>query len=141
MRKVEHWLEEGDASAHTVALEQRIEEDLLAMGEAMRRLPPTTPPAPGLPPPGDLRARERELNRLIAELKMIRLIQSRHNDDTREVDRGRPQEPVLTPALRREIEGLKAAQEEIRDSLAKLAGRSEGPEIPDPNAAPRQVDR
>jgi hypothetical protein len=141
MRKVEHWLEEGDASARTVALERRIEEDLLAMGEAMRRLPPTTPPAPGLPPPGDLRARERELNRLIAELKMIRLIQSRHNDDTREVDRGRPQEPVLTPALRREIEGLKTAQEEIRDSLAKLAGRSEGPGIPDPNPAPRQVDR
>ena len=69
--------------------------------------------------PSDLRARERELNRLIAELKMIRLLQSRLNDDTVEVDNGRPKTAVLPPALRREIEALKAAQEEIRDSLAR----------------------
>ena len=42
MRKVQEWLKEGDASARTVTMEKRIEEDLLGLLEAMRRLPPTT---------------------------------------------------------------------------------------------------
>src|SRR5437868_15416237 len=47
MTKVQEWLKEGDASARTVTMEKRIEEDLLGLLEAMRRLPPTTPPPPG----------------------------------------------------------------------------------------------
>ena len=141
MRKVQEWLEVGDASTRTIALEKRIEEDLLALAEAMRRLPPTTAPPAGAPLPSDPRGRERELNRRIAELKMIRLIQSRLNDDTLEVNRGRPKTPIVTPALRREIQGLKSAQEEIRDSLAKLSGRFEPPEVPDVNVTRGQVDR
>jgi hypothetical protein len=107
-------------------MEKRIEEDLLALAEAMRRLPPSTPPPPNAPLPTDLRARERELNRLIAELKMIRLLQSRLNDDTIEADRGRPKEQVLSPALKRLIEALKSSQDEIRDTLARLSQRFEG---------------
>ena len=49
------------------------------------------PAAAGSPLPTDPRARERELNRLIAELKMIRLLQFRLNDDTVEVDHGHAQ--------------------------------------------------
>ncbi len=49
MSKAQEWLKEGDAGARTVTLEKRIEEDLLALLEAMRRLPPTTPPPPGAP--------------------------------------------------------------------------------------------
>jgi hypothetical protein len=76
--------------------------------------------------PKDPRARERELNRLIAELKMIRLLQSRLNDDTFETDRGRPKEAVLPPPLKRVIEDLKSAQDEIHESLAKLSKQYEG---------------
>ena len=127
---VQGWLKEGDASPRTITLEKRIEEDLLGLLEAIRRLPPTTPPPPGSPLPSDLRARERELNRLIAELKMIRLLQSRLNDDTVGVDKGRPRtrDPPARP--RREIEALKASQEEIRDSLGedrRAAGTRRGP--------------
>jgi hypothetical protein len=107
-------------------MEKRIEEDLLALAEAMRRLPPSTPPKPNTPLPTDPRARERELNRLVAELKMIRLLQSRLNDDTVEADRGRPREQVLSPALKRLIEALKSSQDEIRDTLARLSQRFEG---------------
>src|SRR5262249_11986167 len=113
MRKAQEWLKEGDASPRTVALEKRVEEDLLGLLEAMRRLPPTPPPPPGAPLPSDLRARERELNRLIAELKMIRLLQSRLNDDTIEADSSRPKKDILPPALRREIEALKDSEEEL----------------------------
>jgi hypothetical protein len=141
LSKAQEWLKEGDASARTVTLEKRIEEDLLALLEAMRRLPPTTPPPPGAPLPTDLRALERELNRLVAELKMIRLLQSRLNDDTSGVDNGRPQAAILPPALRREIEALKASQEEIRDSLAKISSRLPSFDGSGPGAEPGPVDR
>jgi hypothetical protein len=77
--------------------------------------------------PTDQRERERELNRLIAELKMIRLLQGRLNDDTAGVDKTRPKATDLPPALRREIEALEATQEEVRDSLSKVAERVEQP--------------
>ena len=125
MKAVQGALKEGDASPRTVALEKRIEQDLLGLLEAMRRLPPTTPPPPGTPLPSDPRARERELNRLVAELKMIRLLQVRLDDDTVQVDKSRPTTPILPLALRREIEVLKSGQDEIRDSLKKLSKQLE----------------
>jgi hypothetical protein len=128
MRTVQGWLKEADASARTVTQEKRIEQDLLGLLEAMRRLPPTTPPPPGSPLPTNLKDRERELNRLIAELKMIRLLQVRLDDDTVVVDKSRPNEPVLPLPLRRAIETLKSGQEEIRDSLRKIAKSLEPPD-------------
>ncbi|AMV40995.1 hypothetical protein [Planctomyces sp. SH-PL62] len=119
-------LQKGDPTEPTVRLERRVEEDLLALAEALRRLPPSTPPKPGTPLPKDLRAREQELNRLIAELKMIRLLQSRLNDDTVKVDQGRPAD-ALPPALRREIEELESGQGEIQKTLGRLADHYEGP--------------
>jgi hypothetical protein len=128
MRSIERWLKAADVASRTVALETRVEQDLLGLVELVRRLPPTTPPMPGASLSFDLRERERELNRLIAELKMVRMIQSRLNDDTVEVDRTRPVASTLPPALRREVETLEATQDEIRESLAKIAERLPFPE-------------
>ena len=139
MKVVQQWLKEGDASPRTVALEKRIEDDLLGLLEAMRRLPPTTPPPPGSPLPSNPRDRERELNRLVAELKMIRLLQSRLNDDTVGVDGTRPKAPELPPSLRRVIESLKKSQDEIRDSLARISERLEPPERRGPPRGPEIV--
>jgi hypothetical protein len=127
MRSIEGRLKAVDASTATIALEQRVEDDLLNLLQAIRRLPPTTPPPAGTPLPSDLRDRERELNRLVAELKMIRMLQSRLNDDTVGVNKTLPGPSDLPPALRREIEALEASQEEIRDSLSKIAERIEQP--------------
>jgi hypothetical protein len=128
MREVEGWLKQADASARTIAMEKRIEDDLLGLLQAVRRLPPTTPPPTGTPLPSDLLERERELNRLIAELKTIRLLQARLNDDTAGVDKSRPgASATLTPALRKEIESLESTQEELRESLSKIAERIEQP--------------
>lgn len=128
MRDVEGWLKEVDASARTISMEKRIEDDLLSLLQAVRRLPPTTPPPTGSPLPSDLLERERELNRLVAELKTIRLLQARLNDDTLGVDKSRPSATAtLTPALRREIETLEAIQEDLRESLSKIAERIEQP--------------
>ena len=123
MREIAGWLKALDAAPRTVAAEQRIEDDLLALLQAIRRLSPTTPPPAGTALPSDLRERERELNRLIAELKMVRLLQARLNVATVGVDKTRPNPADLSPALRREVEALEAYQEEIRDSLARITER------------------
>jgi hypothetical protein len=129
MKVVEGWLGASDASAKTIALETRIEEDLLGLIQAIRRLPARTPPPPGEPLSGEPRERERELNRLVAELKMVRMIQSRLNDDTVVVDKVRPAAAQqLPPDLRREVESLESTQDEIRDSLEKIAERLPVPE-------------
>ncbi len=47
MRSIEGWLKAGDVASRTIALETRVEEDLLGLVQAIRRLPPTTPPPPG----------------------------------------------------------------------------------------------
>jgi hypothetical protein len=128
MRSIEGWLKAGDVGSRTLALETRVEEDLLALVQSIiRRLSPATPPAPGTPPSLDVRERERELNRLVAELKMVRMIQARLNDDTVGVDKARVGASPSTPALRREVETLEATQDEIRESLAKIAERLPNP--------------
>ena len=63
---------------------------------------------------------------------MIRLLQSRLNDDTVEVDTGRPKRRSLPPALRREIEALKASQEEIRDTLRRVGAPWKPARTPSP---------
>lgn len=129
MRQVEGRLGQAQANAQTIALERRVEEDLQGLLEAMRRLPSSSPPPPGAPLPSQPGPRLRELNRLVAELKMIRMLQTRLNDDTTGTDAGRAKSTaVLTPALRREILGLSERQEEIQTSLAKIADRVEPPE-------------
>ena len=131
MRSIEGWLKEGDVAPRTVALETRIEEDLLGLIQSVRRLPPTTPPTPGTPLSADLRERERELNRLVAELKMVRMIQFRLNDDTVGVDKTRPAAATLPPVVKRDVETLESTQDEIRDSLAKIGER-----LPLPDGVP-----
>jgi hypothetical protein len=49
--------------------------------------------------------------------------------------------PTVAPALRRALEGLRMAQEEIRDALAQLSDRFETPEIPRIHVTRGQVDR
>jgi hypothetical protein len=130
MRTIESWLKAEDVSKRTITLEIRVEEDLLALVQAIRRLPPTTPPPPGEPLPSEPRERERELNRLVAELKMVRLLQARLNDDTVVIDKTRPAAPTIPPALRQEVETLEATQDEIRDSLVRIGERLP---VPDEN--------
>jgi hypothetical protein len=128
MRMLEKWLRAGDVASRTISLETRDEEDLLGLVLAIRRLPPSTPPAPGSSFATDPKEQERELNRLIAELKMVRMIQARLNDDTIGVDNSRQVASASPPAIRRDVETLEARQDEIRDALAKISERLPFPE-------------
>jgi hypothetical protein len=132
MRSIEAWLKASDVAPRTTAFQTRIAEDVLGLAMAVRRLPSTTPPPAGTPLSADPREQERELNRMIAELKMVRMIQARLNDDTVGVDKARPaSSSALSADLRREVETLEVTQDEIRDALAKIAERLP---IPDDNA-------
>jgi hypothetical protein len=128
MRSIEGWLKSGDVAPRTLAFETRIEEDVVKLLQAIRRLPPQTPAPPGTLNSLEGREQERELNRMIAELTMVRMLQARLNDDTIGVDKSRPSAATLPPAVRREVETLEATQDEIRDALAKMAERLDFPE-------------
>lgn len=132
MRSIGVRLEAGDVSARSIAMETRIEQDLAGIAGAVRRLPSETPPPPGTPLSTNPRERERELNRMIAELTMVRMLQARLNDDTVGVDKDRPAATNLPPAVRREIEGLEATQDEVRDALARIADRLSIPSDDEP---------
>ncbi len=132
MRWIGGRLESGDVSDRSIAMETRIEQDLAGIAGAVRRLPSETPPPPGTPLSTNPRERERELNRMIAELTMVRMLQARLNDDTVGVDRDRPAAKNLPPAVRREIEGLEATQDEVREALAKIGDRLSIPSDDEP---------
>jgi hypothetical protein len=128
MRSIEGWLKSGDVAPRTIAMETRLEQDAITLAGAIRQLPSETPPAPGTPLATNQRERDRELSRLIAELTMVRMLQARLNDDTVGVDKTRPAASTLPPAFRREVETLESNQDEIRDSLAKIAERLDFPQ-------------
>ena len=102
MKSIGEWLKAGDVGTRSIDMQTRIEQDLIGLLQAVRRLPPTTPPPPGTPLPTENRERERELSRLIAELKMVRMLQARLNDDVVGVDKTRPDKADLPPDIRRE---------------------------------------
>jgi hypothetical protein len=125
MTAVEFRLQRGDASAEVIAAEQRIESDLQVLLEAMKRMPATRRPESSDPQRGS-QDREHELNRLVAELKMIRLVQQRVNGETVDVDGQRlPSDAELSETLRRQIGQVEVQQEDVRKTTEKLSERLE----------------
>ena len=121
MESVHDSLAKADTSEPTIALERRIEADLKALVEAMKDMPGEPPkgkPRKGKPGPD----RSRELNKLIAELKMIRIMQKSVNNGTVHVDGKRGQEKAakITAQIRKEISGLEDSQEDVLDTTEQL---------------------
>lgn len=121
MEGVKGSLGRGDASEPVVAAEKQIEDDLRALMEAMKQLPPQRPPN-NRSRPSNLDEQERELNRLVAELKMIRILQIRLNTDTTGLDKRRGVDAAaLSAEIRQRIEDLQGRQEDIRDVTERLS--------------------
>ena len=96
-------LADGDASTEVVKAEQQIEADLKAMIDVVsrnvRRQQPQRPPRRQLAEEDQ----RKEQNRIISELKMIRLLEERVHQSTTDVDSKREGSP-LSRALRKRIE-------------------------------------
>jgi hypothetical protein len=66
--------------------------------------------------------RQRELNRLVAELKLVRMLQLHTNRQTSDVDGKRPAAvKSLSAELRQKIEDLADQQDHIREAMQRLA--------------------
>ena len=123
MSRVQLSLAAADASAKVVTAEQRIESDLALLLEAMKQMPSTRKPKESKPDlnPQD---REREINRLLAELKLVRLLQLRVNDETVEVDGQRPGKTDDLPVTVRDAIGeVETHQDDVGRTTEKLSER------------------
>ena len=119
MSEVQERLAAGDGSEPVVEAERQIEADLKELLEAMKQMP-----AKGQNQRAQRGAqdRRRELNRLIAELKLIRMLQQRTNRQTSDLDGKRPAEAKTLPAeLREKIEALADQQDHVREAAQRLA--------------------
>ena len=121
MNDVKERLAKVDASEDVIAAEKLIEEDLEALIDAMKQLPSQSD-SDGKKGGGGAGRRERELNRIIAELKMVRMLQIRVNRDTKDVDQRRPADlKDLTASLKRRVEGLYDRQSDVHDVTEQIA--------------------
>jgi hypothetical protein len=118
MVTVKDSLTAADAGEPVVAHEREIEDDLKDLLLAMRKMPSSK----NAQDAADAnRTRERELNRLVAELKMIRLVQVRVNRTTTQTDERRAAElQALTADLRRQIETVTNQQDDVREVTERL---------------------
>ena len=119
MASVQDMLVDGDGSEKVINAERQIEADLQALLEAMKQLPSSK--MSNRKAQRGPRDRQRELNRLIAELKMIRLLQVRTNQRTAEVDRTRAGLEKLSTAIKDEIESVADQQDFVREATERLA--------------------
>lgn len=109
-----------DASESVIGMEKQVEEDLQSLLDAMKQLPSSNGSGEGNR--NSRAARERQLNQIIAELKLVRMLQVRVNRDTKDVDGQRPESAKDLPlALTKRIEALEGRQEDVHDVTERIA--------------------
>ncbi len=122
-------LEDGEATESVVQAEQQIEADIKEMLEIVSEMSDANGRnarrANAGQSPDEIR---KEQNRIISELRMLRLLQDRVNKRTKESDSQRAGS-TLTPALRKRIQDLEGRQQDIRDATELLA-EERGEEVP-----------
>jgi hypothetical protein len=119
MDDVKRKLAGGEASPPVVDAERQIEADLKELLNCLKQLPTTGKPSDEKSQ--NAQSREREINRLLAELKMIRMLQVRVNRDTKQADEKRAAElERLTAETRQKIEAIHDRQQDVHDVTDKL---------------------
>ena len=119
MDDVKRHLAAGEASAPVVDAERQIEADLKELLNCLKQLPATGKPSDEKSQ--NAQSREREINRLLAELKMIRMLQVRVNRDTKGADEKRAAElERLSAETRQKIEAIHDRQQDVHDVTDKL---------------------
>lgn len=122
MADVKDRLAKADASDEVIAMEKQVEADLEELIDAIKQLPSKNSGQGDRQNGGNANDRERELNRLIAELKMVRMLQVKVNRETKDVDGSRPEDAkALAAALIQRIETLQGRQEDIHDVTERIA--------------------
>ncbi|HZZ29936.1 MAG TPA: hypothetical protein VFE46_18210 [Pirellulales bacterium] len=119
MDDVKQQLAAGEATEDVVSAEKQIESDLKELLECMKQLPSSGKSDNKKSPDGQ--DRQRELNRIIAELKMIRMLQTRVNRDTKHTDDDRTaRADHLSAELQQRLQALHDRQQDVEDVTDKL---------------------
>lgn len=122
MADVKDRLAKADASDEVIAMEKQVEADLEELIDAIKQLPSKNGGQGDRQNGGNANDRERELNRLIAELKMVKMLQVKVNRETKDVDGQRPEDAkALAAVLLQRIETLQGRQEDIHDVTERIA--------------------
>ncbi len=120
-------LADGDASADVVRAEKQIEADLKAMLEVVSEMSDANSRR-GRRGGNSQEDQRKELNRILSELKMIRLLELRVHQNTTDVDKKRGESAMSAP-LRGQIEHLEGRQSDIQEATELLA-TERGDELP-----------
>lgn len=122
----------GHGDQKVVIREKQIEQDLADLIDTFKQAP--------LRSMGESNCKgcKGNKNTLLAELKTIRLLQTRVNEETRDADENRVAAANLTPDLRDTISDVKDQQDTVRDTTDRLDAAVTGRE-PAPAAAPDQA--
>jgi hypothetical protein len=111
----------GDASSDVIAAEKQIEADLKAMLEVVNEMTDANSRR-GRRQRGNSPEDERkELNRIISELKMIRLLETRVRQNTIDTHAKRAASDSLSPELRKRVEAIEGRQADIQEATEILA--------------------
>lgn len=124
-------LAEGDASSDVVKAEKQIEADLKEMLEIVSEMTEANSRRGRRGRAGTPEELRKELNRIVSELRMLRLLETRVRENTVQVDAKRAAETSLPANLRRRIEQLEGRQSDIQEATELLA-IERGDELPQP---------
>jgi len=122
-------LDAARADATTVDAEKQVERDLQDLIDTFKQL------AAGKITPGSCKGCKGDKNKLLAELKVVRMMQTRVNADTRDADAARPGTSEssagdVEPALRERIWRVRDAQAEVRDAVERIHQQLTAPDEP-----------
>jgi hypothetical protein len=122
----------GDASSETVRAEKQIEADLKAMLEIVSEMSDANSRNPSRRRRGNSPdERRKELNRIISELRMIRLLETRVKENTERVHGERADAASLSAGMRKRIEHLEGRQADIQEAT-ELLNSARADELPLP---------
>ncbi len=107
-------LNAGRGDAKVVAAQRQIERDITDLLDTLKESGGSAGEG------GECKSCGNNKNKLLAELKILRLMQTRVNVDTRDTHATRAAVADLSPDLRQKILGVRDGQSQVRDAMAKL---------------------
>lgn len=120
----------GEASSEVIRAEKQIEADLKAMLEIVSEMSEANSRR-GRRGGNTPQEERKELNRIISELRMIRLLETRAQENTSQVDSKRDAAAALSADMRKRIEQLEGRQADIQEAT-ELLNLERGDEVPEP---------
>ncbi|MFI4860834.1 MAG: hypothetical protein ACIAXF_09160 [Phycisphaerales bacterium JB063] len=114
----------GLGGASVVAATIQVEDDLRSLIEAMEQSNANQPPQDPQQQQSGEQQQQQEMNQILAELRMLKLLQIANNDNTVRLEEARQRGNLPDTEIRRRQLGLRDRQEQIRDTTRALGERA-----------------